>query len=178
MSTLQTLPVNADAMQCNAGQVGGFLLRAGWSPRRPSAKNENACAEPSRTRRLRSRDSRSRHRGGCATNSRPRNTTAPRTSSSSRSTSSSTSPRWCRRRAHVTRFHRVFAPDTSLRAHLTPAGRRRHPVNDAESTHAGSDARTPAQRRRSMAWTQGLKQVFGIDVATCVRCSGTVRTVA
>ena len=37
---------------------------------------------------------------------------------------------------------------------------------------------TPAERRRSMTWTQRLKRVFGIGVTTRTRCGGAVRIVA
>jgi hypothetical protein len=34
-------------------------------------------------------------------------------------------------RAHLTRFHGIFAPNANLRAQLTPAGRGRRPATDA-----------------------------------------------
>jgi hypothetical protein len=81
-------------------------------------------------------------------------------------------------RAHLTRFHGIFAPNANLRAQLTPAGRGRRPAIDAESTATPTDDRTPAERRRSMTWAQRLKRVFGIDVTTCIHCGGAVRIVA
>ena len=105
-------------------------------------------------------------------------------------------------RAHLTRFHGIFAPNSSLRAQLTPSGRGKKSATDAESTKASSDERTPDQRRRAMSWAQRLKRVFtpgilpsalraslrlfqiapgdlvGIDVSTCVHCGGAVRIVA
>ena len=96
-------------------------------------------------------------------------------------------------RAHLTRFHGIFAPDANLRAQLSPAGRGKRPANDAESIRAGSDDRTPAERRRSMtsatapcvalpptslsARAERLKRVFGIDVRTRIQCGGPVRIV-
>ncbi len=81
-------------------------------------------------------------------------------------------------RAHLNRFHGIFAPNSRLRAQLTPSGRGKKSAADAESTRASSDERTPDQRRRAMSWAQRLKRVFGIDVSTCVHCGGAVRMVA
>ncbi len=81
-------------------------------------------------------------------------------------------------RAHLTRFHGVFAPNASLRSQLTPSGRGKKSATDAESTRASPDERTPNQRRRAMSWAQRLKRVFGIDMTTCVHCCGAVRLVA
>ena len=81
-------------------------------------------------------------------------------------------------RAHLTRFHGVFAPNANLRAQLTPSGRGKRPPTDEESTGANSDHRSPDEKRRSMTWAQRLKRVFGIDVNTCGHCGGTLRIVA
>jgi hypothetical protein len=81
-------------------------------------------------------------------------------------------------RAHLTRFHGIFAPNASLRAQLTPSGRGKRAPTGAESTEASTDHRTPIERRRSMTWAQRLKRVFNIDVSTCMHCGGAVRIVA
>ena len=81
-------------------------------------------------------------------------------------------------RAHLTRFHGVFAPNANLRAQLTPSGRGKRPSTEAESTEASTDRRTPDERRRSMTWAQRLKRVFNIEVTTCVNCGGAARIVA
>ena len=82
-------------------------------------------------------------------------------------------------RAHLTRFHGVFAPNANLRAQLTPSGRGKRPATDAPTeVSAGDEPCSPAAKRRSMSWAQRLKRVFGIDVSTCVRCGGAVRIVA
>jgi len=81
-------------------------------------------------------------------------------------------------RAHLTRFHSVFAPNAKLRAQLTPSGRgKRHPTDEA-STGANSDHRSPDEKRRAMTWAQRLKRIFNIDVSTCIHCGGSVRIVA
>lgn len=81
-------------------------------------------------------------------------------------------------RAHLTRFHGVFAPNAALRAQLTPSGRGKRRAADAEPAAASTDHRTPDERRRAMTWAQRLKRVFNIDVNTCVHCGGAVRIVA
>jgi len=81
-------------------------------------------------------------------------------------------------RAHLTRFHGVFAPNAKWRAQLTPSWRGKRPATDVESTEARTDQRTPVEQRRAMTWAQRLKRVFNIDVSTCVYCGGTLRIVA
>jgi hypothetical protein len=80
-------------------------------------------------------------------------------------------------RAHLTRFHGIFAPNANLRAQLTPAGRGKRPATQAEPVVVGANEaeRTPEEKRRAMTWAQRLKRVFGIDVTTCVHCGGAVR---
>ena len=83
-------------------------------------------------------------------------------------------------RAHLTRFHGVFAPNANLRAQLTPSGRGKRPSTDAApvDVSANDQQRSPEERRRAMTWAQRLKRVFGIDVKVCVHCGGAVRIVA
>jgi hypothetical protein len=83
-------------------------------------------------------------------------------------------------RAHLTRFHGVFAPNAALRAQLTPSGRGKRPATDAAlvEVSANDEPRSPEEKRRSMTWAQRLKRVFNIDVTTCAHCGGAVRIVA
>ena len=83
-------------------------------------------------------------------------------------------------RAHLTRFHGVFAPNANLRAQVTPSGRGRRPAGDAAPVDASAhdEPRSPEQKRRAMSWAQRLKRVFSIDVTTCAHCGGAVRIVA
>ncbi|WKA69765.1 transposase (plasmid) [Klebsiella pneumoniae subsp. pneumoniae] len=83
-------------------------------------------------------------------------------------------------RAHLTRFHGVFAPNANLRAQLTPSGRGRRPAGDAApvDVSAHDEPRSPEQKRRAMSWAQRLKRVFSIDITTCAHCGGAVRIVA
>jgi len=83
-------------------------------------------------------------------------------------------------RAHLTRFHGIFAPNANVRAQLTPSGRGRRPATDAAlvGVCANDEPRSPEERRRAMTLAQRLERVFGIDVTTCIHCGGTVRIVA
>lgn len=83
-------------------------------------------------------------------------------------------------RAHLTRFHGIFAPNSRLRAQLTPSGRGKRLAVGAEpaDSNANTDHRTPDERRRAMTWAQRLKRVFNIDVQACLHCGGKVRIVA
>ena len=74
-----------------------------------------------------------------------------------------------RPRAHLTRYHGVFAPHSRWRAEVTPAGRGKATM---------TDLRTPAERHRAMSWAQRLKRVFGIEIETCEVCGGKVRVKA
>ena len=74
-----------------------------------------------------------------------------------------------RPRAHLTRYHGVFAPHSRWRAEVTPAGRGKPPA---------PDLRTPAERHRALTWAQRLKRVFGIEIETCEQCRGKVRVLA
>ena len=74
-----------------------------------------------------------------------------------------------RPRAHLTRYHGVFAPHSRWRAEVTPAGRGKPKA---------TDLRTPAERHLTMSWAQRLKRVFGIEIETCEMCGGKVRVMA
>ena len=74
-----------------------------------------------------------------------------------------------RPRAHLTRYHGVFAPHSRWRAEVTPAGRGKPTT---------SDPRTSAERHQAMTWAQPLKRVFGIEIETCEACGGKVRVKA
>lgn len=72
-------------------------------------------------------------------------------------------------RVHLTRYHGVLAPHSSLRAEVTPAGRGKH---------TGTTERSPAERHRAMTWAKRLKRVFRIDIEKCERCGGKVKIIA
>jgi hypothetical protein len=79
-------------------------------------------------------------------------------------------------KVHLTRFHGVFAPNSSYRARVTPARRGRGAQHPARTDREA--APTPAERRAAMTWAQRLKRVFGIDIQTCAACGGAVRIIA
>jgi hypothetical protein len=76
-------------------------------------------------------------------------------------------------RAHLTRYHGVFAPASPERARIVP---RTHPgAANPASPHEPASA---ADRQRSLTWAQRLKRVFAIDIETCRPCGGRLRVIA
>jgi hypothetical protein len=76
-------------------------------------------------------------------------------------------------RAHLTRYHGVFAPASPDRARVVP-GTRAATVHDAHN--CGEPSATA--RQRSLTWAQRLKRVFAIEIETCRRCGGRLRVIA
>ena len=71
-----------------------------------------------------------------------------------------------RPRAHLTRYHGVFAPNCKHRHRIIP-------------NPAHQSAREPHPSRRApMSWMQRLKRVFHIDIEHCGVCGGTLRVIA
>ncbi len=75
---------------------------------------------------------------------------------------------------NLTRFHGVFAPNSKLRALITPAGRGKGSRMAVED----SDDRSFAERHMAMSWAQRLKRVFNIDIEICEQCQGPVKVIA
>ena len=69
-------------------------------------------------------------------------------------------------RAHLTRYHGVFAPNHHLRAAIVPAG-----------ATAATEPTRPGSRRR-LDWASLLKRVFATDVLVCDTCGGAMRILA
>lgn len=76
-------------------------------------------------------------------------------------------------RAHLTRYHGVFAPASPDRARVVPKAR----VAAANRTSECGEA-APADRQRCLTWAQRLKRVFAIDIEICRRCGGKLRVIA
>jgi len=76
-------------------------------------------------------------------------------------------------RAHLTRYHGVFAPASPDRARIVP-GARTAAANQASQ----SDELSATDRQRGLTWAQRLKRVFAIDIETCRQCGGRLRVVA
>ncbi|MUH82210.1 IS91 family transposase [Pseudomonas aeruginosa] len=179
--TLQTLPGDAGSLEGEAGKVGGFSLHAGVAAEaHESHKLEKLC-------RYITRPAISEQRLSIALQGRVRYQLKTPWRNGT------THVEWDPvdfiaklaalvppPRAHLTRFHGVFAPNAALRAQLTPSGRgRRHDAAVEPADASANDApRSPEEKRRSMSWAQRLKRVFSIDVTACVHCGGTVRIVA
>jgi hypothetical protein len=75
-------------------------------------------------------------------------------------------------RAHLTRFHGVFAPPAAFRAAVTSASR-----GPGLRSRAGT-AKSRMPRHVAMTWTRRLKRVFAIDIERCARCGGRLRVIA
>jgi hypothetical protein len=69
-------------------------------------------------------------------------------------------------RAHLTRYHGVFAPASPDRARVVP------------KTRAASSEPSAVDRQRAMTWAQRLKRVFAIDIEVCRRCGGKLEVIA
>jgi hypothetical protein len=86
-------------------------------------------------------------------------------------------------RVNLTRYHGVFAPNSSHRARVTPA--KRGKGNKLKAPDEPQD-QTPTERRAAMTpdhvrgrlWAQRLKRVFNIDIETCSKCGGAVKVIA
>jgi hypothetical protein len=71
-------------------------------------------------------------------------------------------------RRHLTRYHGVLAPHSSLRALITLAGRGKGSNGTASTAQGAEQPWRPCHV--AMRWAQRLKRVFGIEIDTCARC--------
>ena len=170
MFTLQTLPAEPDAPRPEVAESSGFSLHAGIAAKASQRdKIERLTRYVSRppvaTERL------SRTRGG---NVRYALKTPYRDGTThvifepedfiARLVALVPNPR-----AHLTRYHGVFAPASPDRAEIVPRAR----AASAERT-----AVSVSDRQRAMSWSQRLKRVFEIDIETCQQCGGKLRVIA
>lgn len=75
-------------------------------------------------------------------------------------------------RAHLTRYHGVFAPHSRLRPLITPAGRGAGARERAAAEGSG------VSKHVALTWMQRLKRVFAIEIETCARCGGKLEVIA
>jgi hypothetical protein len=71
---------------------------------------------------------------------------------------------------NLTRYHGILAPNSPLRALVTPACRGKRV--------RGTAARTEPEKRRAMTWARRLKRVFRVDIEKCVHCGGAAKIIA
>nr|WP_252361447.1 transposase [Pseudomonas asiatica] len=179
--TLQTLPGDAGSLEGEAGKVGGFSLHAGVAAEaHESHKLEKLCryiTRPAISEQRLSISPQGRVRYQLKTPWRNGTTHVEWDAVDFIAKLAALVPP---PRAHLTRFHGVFAPNANLRAQLTPSGRGKRPAGDAVpvDVSAHDEPRSPEQKRRAMSWAQRLKRVFSIDITTCAHCGGAVRIVA
>jgi hypothetical protein len=179
--TLQTLPGEAGSIGGEAGQVGGFSLHAGVAAEaHESEKLERLCRYITRPAISEKRLSISPQGRVCYALKTPWRDGTTHVEWDAVDFIAKLAALVPPHRAHLTRFHGVFAPNANLRAQLTPSGRGKRPAADTDPADgkANIDHRTPGERRRAMTWAQRLKRVFSIDVTNCTHCGGAVRIVA
>ena len=71
-------------------------------------------------------------------------------------------------RVNLTRYHGVFAPNSTLRSQITLSGRVKR---------AAATPQTTTERRQAMSWAQRLKRVFQLDIQQC-ECGGQLKLIA
>ena len=81
-----------------------------------------------------------------------------------------------RPRVNLTRFHGLFAPNSRLRARITPT--RPAPSETDASVASADEPPTAASSLASSRWAQRLRRVFGIDIESCATCGGRLRILA
>ncbi|NNC77823.1 MAG: hypothetical protein HKN77_07660 [Woeseiaceae bacterium] len=79
-------------------------------------------------------------------------------------------------RAHLTRYHGVFAPASPDRARIVPRTGAAASTERAEVTEGVEES--ISDRQRAMSSGQRLKRVFAIDIETCRQCGGRLRVIA
>jgi hypothetical protein len=76
-------------------------------------------------------------------------------------------------RAHLTRYHGVFAPASPDRGRVVPKTQGAAADQTNECAEASAN-----DRQRALTWAQRLKRVFTIDIEVCRRCGGRLRVIA
>ncbi|HRF55265.1 MAG TPA: transposase [Aquimonas sp.] len=165
--TRQTLPGDAGPLEGDAGMVGGFSLHAGVAAEEhESHKLEKLCryiTRPAISEKRLSISPQGRVRYQLKTPWKNGTTHVEWDPVDFIAKLATLVPP---PRAHLTRFHGVFAPNANLRAELTPSGRGMRPATAAAAVEvSASDApRSPEQKRHAMT--------------SCLHCGGAVRIVA
>lgn len=78
-------------------------------------------------------------------------------------------------RINLTRYHGVFAPNSTYRAFVTPAHRGK---GGDKQTELAAQEETSFTKKRGMSWAQRLKRVFNIDIEECAICGKKVKIIA
>ena len=80
-----------------------------------------------------------------------------------------------RTRAHLVRYHGLFAPNAKYRRHIVPTGTSTAVPDNGQGASADTSESKPTA---PMRWMQCLRWVFGIDLQSCPRCGGPLRVIA
>ena len=84
-----------------------------------------------------------------------------------------------RPRVNMTRYHGVFAPNSTLRAQIVPG--KPHKKRTTQTTTSNLPNRTSKPemaKPTQLTWAQRLKRAFEFDVTVCPLCGGTLRVIA
>jgi hypothetical protein len=172
--TLQTLPASDEPFGDGVGKVAGFSLHAGVAARADERKKlERLCryiARPAVSEKRLSLTPNGNVRYQLKTPYRDGTTHVLFDPLDFIARLAALVPR---PRVNLTRFHGVFAPNSTHRAWVTPAKRGK-----GNKARVIDEPQASAERRASMTWAQRLKRVFNIDIETCRECGGAVRIIA
>ncbi len=80
-----------------------------------------------------------------------------------------------RPRAHLVRYHGLFAPNAKHRHHIVATQTPAPPPGNGHGTTGETMEPRPTA---PMSWMQRLRPVFAIDLSHCPRCGGQVRVIA
>ena len=84
-----------------------------------------------------------------------------------------------RPRVQLTRYHGVFAPNSTLRACIVPGKpRKKRTMQNATSNLPNRASKPETAEPTQLNWAQRLKRAFEFDVTVCPLCGGTLRGIA
>ncbi len=76
-----------------------------------------------------------------------------------------------RPRAHLVRYHGLFAPRARHRQLVVPRSNAQIPTSDSDETSTSTHS-------APMSWMVRLQRVWGIELSRCPQCGGDVRVIA
>jgi hypothetical protein len=81
-----------------------------------------------------------------------------------------------RPRVNLTRYHGVFAPNSTLRAQIVPGKPRKKRTTQTSTSNLPNRTSKPETAEPTqLTWAQRLKRAFEFDVTVCPLCGATVR---
>ena len=84
-----------------------------------------------------------------------------------------------RPRVNLTRYHGVFAPNSTLRAQIVPGKPRKKRTTQTSISNLPNRTSEPETAEPTqLTWAQRLKRAFEFDVTVCPLCGGTLRVIS